>query len=53
MPAMEIVAFWLICAAVWGFFHLTTTGQRRELVRSGWLVLFLTGAVGFAWELLH
>lgn len=53
MPGMEILAFWLGCAVVWGFFHLTTTGQRRHLVRSGWLVLFATGAIGALWELFH
>lgn len=48
---MGIVAFWAAVVAVWLFFRLTTKDQRRELLSTGWLVLFVTGAIGLSWAL--
>jgi len=49
---MPTLVFWLLVIAAVLFFKLTTRVERRTMVERFWVIIALTGAVGFAWQLL-
>lgn len=50
---MGLFWLWFAIIGVALFFELTTPAQRRELLRSMWVVLFAGAALGGLWQVLH
>jgi hypothetical protein len=50
---MEVIAFWTGAVAIWLFFRLTTSAQRRTAVWNFWTALFIFGGAGVIWSAFH